>query len=37
MKEVGIYKIKIFDIYIGVSRIHQTSNMEWHMLTATSC
>ena len=29
MKEVGIYKIQIFDIYRGVSRIHQTSNMEF--------
>ena len=29
MKEVGIYEIKIFDIYSGVSRIHLTSNMEF--------
>ena len=28
MKEVGIYEIKIFDIYSGVSRIHQASSME---------
>ena len=29
MKEVGIYEIKILDIYSGVSRIHQISNMEF--------
>ena len=28
MKDVGIYEIKMFDIYSGVSRIQQTSNME---------
>ena len=27
MKEIVIYEIKMFDIYSGVSRIHQTFNM----------
>ena len=29
MKEVGIYEINMFDIYSGVPRIHQASNMEF--------
>ena len=37
MKEVGIYKIKIFDIYSGVSNIHQTSNMEFSEIQVKSC
>ena len=36
MKEVGIYEIKIFDIYSGASRIHQTSNMEFFVTHVNS-
>ena len=36
MKEVGIYEIKIFHIYSGVSRIHQTSNMEFFVTQVNS-
>ena len=36
MKEVGIYEIKIFHNYSGVSRIHQTSNMEFFVTQVNS-
>ena len=36
MKEAGIYEIKIFHIYSGVSKIHQTSNMEFFVTQVNS-
>ena len=36
MKEVEIYEIKIFHIYSGVSRIHQTSNKEFFVTKINS-
>ena len=36
MKEVGIFEIKISDIYSGASRIHQTSNMEFFVTHVNS-
>ena len=36
MKEVGIYEINIFDIYSGVSRIHQKSNVEFFVTLVNS-
>ena len=36
MKEVGIYEINMLDIYSGVPRIHQTSNMEFFVTLVNS-
>ena len=38
MKEVGIYDVNTntFDIYSGVFRIHQTSNMEFFVTLVNS-
>ena len=36
MKEAKIYEINMFDIYSGVSRIYQTSNMEFFVTLVNS-
>ena len=36
MKEVEIYEMNMFDIYSGVSRIYQTSNMEFYVILVNS-
>ena len=36
MKEVEIYEMNMFDIYSGVSRIYQTSNMEFFVTQVNS-
>ena len=36
MKEVEIYEMNMFDIYSGVSRIYQTSNMEFFVTLVNS-